>query len=99
MGGPQERILEAICQDMGLARTADLNTLAVDASPIPASTSLPRLPGLPDDAFRHDGQLTKREIRAATLAALGAFAAAAALGCRRRLRSIAIEWLRARAAI
>ena len=57
-----------------------------NASPIPASISLPRLPGLPDDAFRHDGQLTKREMRAATLAALAPFAGPAALGCRRRLR-------------
>ena len=32
---------------------------------------LPTTPGLPDEAYEHDGQLTKREVRAATLAALG----------------------------
>ena len=44
------------------------------------------LAGLPDDAFEHDGQLTKREIRAATLARAGAAARRDAVGCRRRLR-------------
>jgi precorrin-6B C5,15-methyltransferase / cobalt-precorrin-6B C5,C15-methyltransferase len=53
-----------------------------------------RVPGLPDDAFRHDGQLTKREVRAATIAALaptpGQLLWDVGAGC----GSIAIEWLR-----
>ncbi len=51
-------------------------------------------PGLPDEAFQHDGQLTKREIRAATLSALrplpGQLLWDVGAGC----GSIAIEWLR-----
>ena len=44
------------------------------------------VPGLPDDAFENDGMLTKREVRAATLARLGADARPAPVGCRRRQR-------------
>ena len=43
-------------------------------------------PGLPDDAFEHDGQLTKREVRAATLGGAGAAAGRVAVGYRRGLR-------------
>src|SRR6185295_10799173 len=54
-----------------------------------------RLAGLPDDAFDHDGQLTKQEVRAATLAALaplpGQLLWDVGAGC----GSISIEWLRA----
>ena len=50
-------------------RTADLNTLAIVCRAA-AARLLPPVPGLPDDAFVHDGQLTKREVRAAAIAAL-----------------------------
>ena len=53
-----------------------------------------RAAGLPDDAFVHDGQLTKRVVRAATLAALapqpGEFLWDVGAGC----GSVAIEWMR-----
>ena len=74
---------------------ADLNTLAVECLPADGTVSLPRLPGLPDDAFTHDGQITKREVRAVTLAALaplpGQLLWDVGAGC----GSISIEWLRA----
>ena len=95
MGGRQERILEATAKAWTLARTADLNTLAVECVADPGVHSLPRLPGLPDDAFRHDGQLTKREIRAATLAALAPFPGQRLWDIGAGCGSIAIEWLRA----
>lgn len=73
----------------------DLNTIAVDLAPAPEAVWHPTVPGLPDDAFRHDGQLTKREVRAATLAALaprpGALLWDVGAGC----GSIALEWMRA----
>jgi len=75
-------------------RAADLNTLAVECRADADARALSLTPGLPDEAFQHDGQLTKREIRAATLSALrplpGQLLWDVGAGC----GSIAIEWLR-----
>lgn len=61
---------------------------------LPTRPPPPRLPGLPDFAYRHDGQLTKREVRAITLAALaplpGQLLWDVGAGC----GSIGIEWMR-----
>ncbi len=54
----------------------------------------PRVPGLPDAAFRHDGQLTKREVRAATLAALGPLPDQLLWDVGAGCGSVAIEWMR-----
>jgi precorrin-6Y C5,15-methyltransferase (decarboxylating) len=50
--------------------------------------------GLPDDVFEHDGQLTKREVRAATLAALAPLPGETLWDIGAGCGSIAIEWLR-----
>jgi precorrin-6Y C5,15-methyltransferase (decarboxylating) len=50
--------------------------------------------GLPDDAFRHDGQITKRTVRAATLAALAPLPGERLWDVGAGAGSIAIEWLR-----
>jgi precorrin-6B C5,15-methyltransferase / cobalt-precorrin-6B C5,C15-methyltransferase len=95
MGGPRERRIEGYAGTWGEERTADLNTIAVECVAAPDAPLLPRTPGLPDEAFRHDGQLTKREVRAVTLAALapvpGQLLWDVGAGC----GSIAIEWSRA----
>jgi precorrin-6Y C5,15-methyltransferase (decarboxylating) len=52
------------------------------------------VPGLPDDAYIHDGQLTKREVRAATLAALGPTPDALLWDVGAGCGSIAVEWMR-----
>ena len=57
--------------------------------------ALPRIAGLPDDVFEHDGQLTKREVRAATLAALAPLPGETLWDVGAGCGSIAIEWLRA----
>ena len=91
MGGPQERRARLgrtrprrPQHDRGRMRRRSRRSL------------LPRSPGLPDEAFHHDGQLTKREVRAATLAALapvpGQLLWDVGAGC----GSIAIEWMRHR---
>lgn len=94
MGGTSERRLEAVAEEWPEADVDPLNTVAVDCVPGPDAAILSRVPGLPDDAFRHDGQLTKREVRAVTLAALapgpGQLLWDVGAGC----GSIAIEWMR-----
>lgn len=93
MGGSRERIVtrEAAKEVEG---QADLNTLAIHCLADAGAESLSRLAGLPDSAYQHDGQLTKREVRAMTLAALaplpGALLWDVGAGC----GSIGIEWLR-----
>src|SRR5262249_51173272 len=95
MGGERERMLESTAETWSAPRTADLNTLAVECQAGPGVVVYPRVPGLPDDAFHHDGQLTKREIRAATLAALAPLPGQRLWDVGAGSGSIAIEWLRA----
>ncbi len=94
MGGARERIYGGSAGAWAHPRAADLNTLAVECRADADARALSLTPGLPDDAFQHDGQLTKREIRAATLSALrplpGQLLWDVGAGC----GSIAIEWLR-----
>lgn len=94
MGGARERVYGGRADAWAHPRAADLNTLAVECRADADARALSLTPGLPDDAFQHDGQLTKREIRAATLSALrplpGQLLWDVGAGC----GSIAIEWLR-----
>ena len=95
LDGAKERRLDGAAAQWQANDVADLNTLAVDCIAAPEAPLLPRTPGLPDEAFRHDGQMTKREVRAATLAALapvpGQLLWDVGAGC----GSVAVEWMRA----
>jgi precorrin-6Y C5,15-methyltransferase (decarboxylating) len=95
LGGPRERRIEARADEWHEPCVADLNLVAIDCRPSPQARMFSRLAGLPDNAFEHDGQITKREVRAATLAALaplpGELLWDVGAGC----GSVAIEWLRA----
>ena len=94
MGGADERHLSGTAADWTVGQAQTLNTIAVECVPGPGAVVRGRVPGLPDDAFHHDGQLTKREVRAATLAALaptpGQHLWDVGAGC----GSVGIEWLR-----
>jgi precorrin-6Y C5,15-methyltransferase (decarboxylating) len=95
MGGAKERQVEATAESWAAERVADLNTLAVECVAAgPEAFVRPRVPGLPDEAFIHDGQLTKREIRAATLAALAPLPGQRLWDVGAGCGSVAIEWLR-----
>ncbi len=71
-----------------------LNILAIDCIADPGTVPLARVPGLPDEAFDHDGQLTKREVRAVTLATLAPRPGQRLWDIGAGAGSIAIEWLR-----
>ncbi len=92
MGGPRERLLSVPARHWRKRKLADLNTIAVECAGGPG---LSRVPGLPDDAYDHDGQITKREVRAATLAALAPVPGELLWDVGAGAGSIAIEWLRA----
>ena len=95
MGGTEERRRDGTAAQWPPERAADLNTLAIDCVAGPEARSLSRLAGLPDDAFRHDGQITKRVVRAATLSALAPLPGERLWDIGAGSGSIAIEWLRA----
>jgi precorrin-6Y C5,15-methyltransferase (decarboxylating) len=99
MGGERERRIDATAETWPLGRVAALNTLAIDCKAGPGARPLSRLAGLPDSAFEHDGQLTKRETRAATLAALAPLPGELLWDVGAGNGSIAIEWLRASRAL
>ncbi|MBD2777771.1 precorrin-6y C5,15-methyltransferase (decarboxylating) subunit CbiE [Iningainema tapete] len=96
MGGQHESIVEGVASTWDTT-VADLNTIAVECIADKNIIPLPRTPGLPDTAYHHDGQLTKREVRAVTLAALvpipGQLLWDVGAGC----GSIGIEWMRSHA--
>jgi precorrin-6B C5,15-methyltransferase / cobalt-precorrin-6B C5,C15-methyltransferase len=93
MGGPRERIRTAEAQTFALDNIVALNTIALEVVAERDARILPRAGGLPDDWFEHDGQITKREIRAMTLSALtprrGEFLWDVGSGS----GSVAIEWM------
>ena len=94
MSGARERRVDGTAASWRHERCADLNTLAVECVAGPGTRLLSRAAGLPDDAFRHDGQITKRVVRAATLAALAPLPGALLWDVGAGAGSIAIEWLR-----
>jgi precorrin-6B C5,15-methyltransferase / cobalt-precorrin-6B C5,C15-methyltransferase len=93
LGGPRESIRPARAQGFDLAAINPLNTLAIEVMATPQARIVPLTPGLPDDWFESDGQLTKREVRALTIAALAPRHGEHLwdLGC--GSGSIAIEWM------
>ncbi|MBD9417132.1 precorrin-6y C5,15-methyltransferase (decarboxylating) subunit CbiE [Pseudomonas sp. PDM16] len=94
LGGPLERRIDGLAADWNIDQVAALNLLAVECRTDAGVQPLPLTIGLPDDAYRHDGQLTKRDVRAITLARLaprpGELLWDVGAGC----GSIGIEWLR-----
>ncbi|MDJ0511842.1 MAG: precorrin-6y C5,15-methyltransferase (decarboxylating) subunit CbiE [Methyloceanibacter sp.] len=70
LGGSRERIRSAPAQEFSLRDIAALNTVALEVAAAPGARILGFAPGLDDDLFEHDGQISKSEIRALTLAAL-----------------------------
>ena len=94
MGGPRERVSSFVAGDDPHTEFSALNTLAIACVAGPGAQIYSRLAGLPDEAFRHDGQLTKREVRAATLAALAPSPDQLLWDVGAGCGSVAIEWMR-----
>jgi precorrin-6Y C5,15-methyltransferase (decarboxylating) len=93
MGGPRERIRETQAQSFALESVAALNTIALEMIADRDARVLPRAAGQPDEWFEHDGQITKRDIRAITLSALAPRRGEMLWDIGAGSGSIAIEWL------
>ena len=93
MGGPREARLDGTAEGWG-HDAPDFHTLAVECVAGPGAV-VHGATGLPDEAFAHDGTMTKAEVRAVTLARLmpmrGALLWDVGCGC----GSVAVEWMRA----
>lgn len=95
LGSSEERITSGEADTFDSRDVEDFYVLAIDCVPDFTTPLLPPLPGLPDESFVNDGQLTKREVRAATLAKLAPFIGAVLWDVGAGSGSVAIEWLRA----
>jgi precorrin-6B C5,15-methyltransferase / cobalt-precorrin-6B C5,C15-methyltransferase len=99
-GGSQVTVLADLGGEQEAVGPADgqphsrLAIIAIDCRLDGGATPLPCVPGLPDDAFEQDGQLTKREIRAPALAALAPVPGQLLWDVGAGSGSIGIEWMR-----
>ncbi|WP_413172037.1 precorrin-6y C5,15-methyltransferase (decarboxylating) subunit CbiE [Anabaena azotica] len=94
MDGIHERILTGVAASWHETDIAALNTLAVECIADVGIVALSRFPGLPDSAFHHDGQLTKREVRSVTLSSLAPLPGELLWDIGAGCGSISIEWMR-----
>jgi precorrin-6Y C5,15-methyltransferase (decarboxylating) len=95
MGTPGESRRDGTADAWVSGSVRDLNTIGVECLAGPGARPNAPVPGLPDDAFVHDGKLTKRVVRAATLAALAPMPGQHLWDMGAGCGSVAIEWLRA----
>ncbi|CCG02196.1 bifunctional cobalt-precorrin-7 (C(5))-methyltransferase/cobalt-precorrin-6B (C(15))-methyltransferase [Blastococcus saxobsidens] len=94
LGGPAEHVLTCTAADWPHGVVDPLAVTAVEAVADAGTVPLPTVPGLPDAAFEDDGQLTKREVRAVTLAQLVPLPGQLLWDVGAGAGSIAIEWMR-----
>ncbi|VVO02386.1 precorrin-6y C5,15-methyltransferase (decarboxylating) subunit CbiE [Pseudomonas fluorescens] len=94
LGGQAERRIDGLANDWTDPQVADLNLIAIECIAESTTPRLSRLAGLPDSAFRHDGQLTKRDVRAITLARLAPVPGELLWDVGAGSGSIGIEWMR-----
>jgi precorrin-6B C5,15-methyltransferase / cobalt-precorrin-6B C5,C15-methyltransferase len=99
-GPSRVTVLADLGSDQEVVGSADgrphsrLAIVAIDCRLDGAAAPLPRVPGLPDDAFEQDGQITKHEIRALALAALAPVPGQLLWDVGAGSGSIGIEWMR-----
>jgi precorrin-6Y C5,15-methyltransferase (decarboxylating) len=93
LAGPRERIRSAPANAFELDAIGALNTVAIEVAAGEGARVLPRAAGLDDALFEHDGQITKREIRALTLSALAPRRGELLWDVGAGSGSVAIEWL------
>jgi precorrin-6B C5,15-methyltransferase / cobalt-precorrin-6B C5,C15-methyltransferase len=99
LGGPRQRIRQAKASEFACDDIDPLNLVAVEVAATPEARPMARTPGLADAFFEHDGQLSKREIRALSLSALAPQRGDWLWDIGAGAGSIAIEWMLADASL
>ncbi len=93
LGGPQERVTHHVAESFGRDVFHALNVCGVDVVAGETARILALAPGLDDGLFEHDGQITKREVRALTLSALSPRRGELLWDIGGGSGSISIEWM------
>ncbi|KKB80589.1 precorrin-6Y methyltransferase [Devosia limi DSM 17137] len=93
LGGPDERIRSQVAMGFALDDVQTLNVCAVTVVALPGARVLPMAAGRDDGLFEHDGQITKREVRALTLSALAPRRGELLWDIGAGSGSVAIEWM------
>jgi precorrin-6B C5,15-methyltransferase / cobalt-precorrin-6B C5,C15-methyltransferase len=93
LGGPRERIRDSTAATCDFANVDALNIVAIEVEAAPNARVIARAAGLADDLFEHDGQITKREVRAVTLSSLAPRRGELLLDIGAGSGSVAIEWM------
>jgi precorrin-6Y C5,15-methyltransferase (decarboxylating) len=94
LGGPEERRFAGTAAGWPHAETDPLVVTAVEVVADAGTVPLPTVPGLPDDVYASDGQLTKRDVRAVTLSRLVPLPGQLLWDVGGGAGSIGIEWMR-----
>jgi precorrin-6Y C5,15-methyltransferase (decarboxylating) len=93
LGGLRERVRCASAAQFDLGKIDDLNVVAIEVAAQRGARVIARTAGLSDDLFEHDGQITKREVRALTLSALAPRRGELLWDIGAGAGSVAIEWM------
>jgi precorrin-6Y C5,15-methyltransferase (decarboxylating) len=93
LGGSRERIRAVTAAQFDLGQVDPLNTVAIDVMASQGARIIARAPGLPDAMFEHDGQITKRELRAVTISSLAPRRGELLWDIGAGAGSVAIEWM------
>jgi precorrin-6Y C5,15-methyltransferase (decarboxylating) len=93
LGGPRELVRDTTAAGFEFGTVGGLNTVAIEVEATPNARVLARTPGLADNLFEHDGQITKREIRAVTLSSLAPRRGELLWDIGAGSGSVAIEWM------
>jgi precorrin-6B C5,15-methyltransferase / cobalt-precorrin-6B C5,C15-methyltransferase len=99
LGGPRERIRSTTAAAYDFDAVDALNTVAVEVEAASSARVIARAAGLADELFEHDGQITKRELRAITLSSLAPRRGELLWDIGAGSGSIAIEWMLADASM
>lgn len=94
LGSAEEARFEATAAEYRTGVAPALNLIAVTCLAAPGTVPLAQIGGLPDDAFEHDGQLTKRDLRASALARLAPLPGQLLWDVGAGAGSVGIEWAR-----
>jgi precorrin-6Y C5,15-methyltransferase (decarboxylating) len=93
LGGPRERVRTTTAAQFDLGTIVDLNVVALEVIAEAGARIIARAAGLSDALFEHDGQITKREVRAVTLSSLAPGRGELLWDIGAGAGSVAIEWM------